>query len=282
MNYRIIGADQRIYGPASAEQMEQWIREGRANAGTLVQGDGVIDWKPVGQWPEFADALRSHASLPPPRLGGTPLMAEQPQQAAQAILNRGFSVDIGRYLGRGWDLVCRDFWPIIGVNALVQLVLFATNMVTLGIVLTGPLLGGLYYYHLLRVRGQTPVLEDAFCGFNRAFLHLFLAQLVMTLLVAIGLICCVLPGIYIAVCWMFALLLVVDRQIDFWSAMDISRRVVAEHWISFFLLALVNLLLVCVGGLVCCVGQLVAVPVTMCALAVAYDEIFNGVPVHAA
>ena len=51
--YRIIGVDGRQYGPVSAEQLQQWIAEGRANAQTQTFAEGAAGWKPLGSVPEF-------------------------------------------------------------------------------------------------------------------------------------------------------------------------------------------------------------------------------------
>lgn len=51
--YRIIGVDGRQYGPATAEQLRQWIVEGRANAQTQTLAVGAAEWKPLGALPEF-------------------------------------------------------------------------------------------------------------------------------------------------------------------------------------------------------------------------------------
>jgi hypothetical protein len=59
--YRIVGADQREYGPISAEQIRQWIGEGRINGQTRIQAEGSTDWKTVAELPELAAFLR-----PPP------------------------------------------------------------------------------------------------------------------------------------------------------------------------------------------------------------------------
>lgn len=61
--YKIIGADQKEYGPISADQMRQWIREGRVSAQTLAQGEGQSDWRPVIAFPEFADVLGPAAGV---------------------------------------------------------------------------------------------------------------------------------------------------------------------------------------------------------------------------
>ena len=52
--YKILGADGRQYGPVNADQLRQWIAEGRANAYTQVLAEGAAEWKPLGALPEFA------------------------------------------------------------------------------------------------------------------------------------------------------------------------------------------------------------------------------------
>jgi hypothetical protein len=54
--YKIIGADGKEYGPITAEQLRQWIAEGRAGSQTQVLPDGATQWTTVGQLPEFATA----------------------------------------------------------------------------------------------------------------------------------------------------------------------------------------------------------------------------------
>lgn len=55
--YKIIGADKKEYGPVSAEQLREWIQQGRVSAQTLVQAEGQADWRPVIAFPELADAI---------------------------------------------------------------------------------------------------------------------------------------------------------------------------------------------------------------------------------
>jgi hypothetical protein len=62
--YKLLGGDQKEYGPVSADQLRQWIAEGRANGQTLVQADGGA-WKPLSTFPEFADALPAGPAGPP-------------------------------------------------------------------------------------------------------------------------------------------------------------------------------------------------------------------------
>lgn len=54
--FKIIGGDQKEYGPVTLEQLTQWVRDNRANAQTLVQKEGG-PWVPLGSLPEFAAIL---------------------------------------------------------------------------------------------------------------------------------------------------------------------------------------------------------------------------------
>jgi prepilin-type processing-associated H-X9-DG protein len=80
--YKIIGADQKTYGPVSADTIREWIASRRANASTQVQAEGSADWKPLSEFPEFKDALAAEpapaqraasvpaAPAPPPKTSG--------------------------------------------------------------------------------------------------------------------------------------------------------------------------------------------------------------------
>jgi len=62
--YKIVGADQKEYGPITEEQLRQWIAEGRANGQTLVRLDEG-PWQPLSTFPQFAAALGQVPNPPP-------------------------------------------------------------------------------------------------------------------------------------------------------------------------------------------------------------------------
>jgi len=55
--YRVLGADQKEYGPISADQVREWIAQGRLNRESLASAEGAPGWKPLGNFPEFAGDL---------------------------------------------------------------------------------------------------------------------------------------------------------------------------------------------------------------------------------
>ena len=66
--YKIIGGDQKQYGPVSADEVRRWIAEGRLNGQSRVQPEGSAEWHLLGGLAEFAEALRAQAgtAVPPP------------------------------------------------------------------------------------------------------------------------------------------------------------------------------------------------------------------------
>jgi predicted Ser/Thr protein kinase len=222
-----------------------------------------------------------------------PAPAANGKTLAQEILAHGYDLDIGSCVRRAWALVRSDFWPIIGVTALI-LALFAfacsvggafvinqghgeppAGSSVLGLLVYGPLMGGLSLYYLKKIRREPTTIETAFSGFSHRFLHLFLAGFVTWLLTALGFVCFILPGIYLAVAWWFTLTLVVDKQLDFWSAMELSRKVVNRHWWKFFAFWLLVLLMYALGIVVLLVGLFITAPIAMIAATYAYEDIFG-------
>ncbi len=273
--YKIIGADGRPYGPVTAEQLREYIAQGRANAQTMVQLEGATEWKPLSAFPEFAEALAAKA--PPPSPGPPPMATgANAQGLAAEVISRGYTVDIGSCLSRAWQLLQSDFWPIVGVNALLWLLVWASSGTAVGLILIGPLMAGIYWYCLKRIRHQAADLQDGFGGFTIDFINTMLAGIISGLLISVGLALCLVPGIFLWVAWAFALPLVIDKRLQFWDAMEVSRKVVTEHWWGWFGLGVVTFLINLVGFLVCVIGLFLTLPLTTLAWMYAYEDVFGA------
>jgi uncharacterized membrane protein len=236
------------------------------------------------------DTIAGTAAPPPPS------PAADAAAIAQEILARDYTLNIRSCLRRGWKLLKGEFWPFVGVTALVLVLLsFASSFGgaainhnktrgdleittgTLAMLVWGPLAGGLLFYFLKKIRREPATVETAFCGLSHRFLHLFLAGFVTSLLTWLGFLCLILPGIYLLIAWMFTLPLVIDKQLDFWSAMELSRKVVTKHWFKFFGFGLVLLLLAFASMLALFIGFFVMSPLILASLMYAYEDIFGGI-----
>jgi hypothetical protein len=67
--YRVIGADQKVYGPIDGGKILEWIADGRIDWQTPAQGEGSGEWKPLSVW---ADSPRPPAIPLPPPIQPTP------------------------------------------------------------------------------------------------------------------------------------------------------------------------------------------------------------------
>ncbi len=191
----------------------------------------------------------------------------------EQYVQRRATVDISSALSRGWTLV-RDNMPIlVGASLLAWLMTFVP---VIGWLLAFVLLGGLDYMFLRRMRGETVQIGDIFAGFNLALLNLVMCGLVKWLLICLGFVACILPGIYLGVGYVFAIPLVIDKKMDFWPAMELSRQVVHKHWWSTFALVIVLALVAFAGFLVCGVGELITIPLATAAFLYVYEDLFGA------
>jgi hypothetical protein len=291
--YKIIGADQKEYGPISADQIRQWISEGRVNGQTKVCAEGTQDWRPLETFPEF-----SYVSPVPIAPGGPPPSQEE-------LLARDYSLDIGECVTKSWELVKANFWPVVGFTFLAFVVMNGINQLLglisrpamdamirahqfspagaaliAGTTIAGMpfqmvVMGGLFRYYLKLIRGQNAGLSDVFSGFSNGFPQLALLGLIQGLLVMVGFVLCIIPGFYLSIAWYFAVVLVADQGMDFWSAMELSRKVVSRHWFTVFAFLLVMGLLAAAGIIGCCIGILVTMPISFIAIAYGYETVFG-------
>jgi uncharacterized membrane protein len=299
--YKIIGADQKEYGPVTGDQIRQWIAENRVNPQTQARAEGTQEWKLLSAFPEFAELLGGSGTTPPP-LFASPTMAPF---VPEELLAQDYSLDIGSCLTRSWELLKKNFWPMVGISFLVMLAIGGINqlfglfsksamnamvvdhrfeprdifMVLSVSILSAPIysvfMGGLFKYYLKLIRGESAGIADAFSGFSPSIGQLLVLGLVQCLLVDLGLVLCFLPGFYLAIAWYFSVALVIDRQLDFWPAMELSRKMVSKHWFVVFGCILVMGLVAGAGVLACCVGVFATMTLGMGALMYAYEDIFS-------
>ncbi len=187
------------------------------------------------------------------------------------------SINIQQYLQQAWQMFRENIGAFLGFTLTLFAVWLATSMVDAGSSLVFSSVAAPFYagYSIVafKIMLQQPFqFSDFFRGFNY-FLPLFLTSLASSILVGIGFIFLLIPGIYLAVSYMFTTFLVIDYHMEFWQAMEISRKIISRNWFAFLLFALVLCCINLLGALAFGIGLLVTLPVTSCAVAIAYKEI---------
>ncbi|HTG44370.1 MAG TPA: GYF domain-containing protein [Verrucomicrobiae bacterium] len=109
--YKIKGADHQEYGPATADQVRQWIAERRANEHTLAQAEGSPEWIPLAAFSEFAEALRGVAGVARP-IAPSPAGPALPRTNPMAVA--GLVLGAISLLG-GWICCCGSPLAILGI-----------------------------------------------------------------------------------------------------------------------------------------------------------------------
>ena len=182
-------------------------------------------------------------------------------------------VSMGSWISKSWDLLFSDLGSFILLALVYILVVSVASATIVGqFIVMGPLAVGLFYVAFKKMQGKAIQIGDISKGFN-FFVAAVISNILITILTAIGFTFCIIPGIIIAALYMFTPAFILDKNLDFWNAMEASRKVAQKHLfeLSMFVivLALINLL----GLLVCVVGLLITFPLTILATAAAYEEL---------
>jgi predicted Ser/Thr protein kinase len=274
------------FAPPSSRKVEVDVRLDDVVLRALER-DPELRYQHASQVKTAVDTIAGSAAPPP---------ASDAKAITDQILAQDYSLDIGSCLRRGWKLFCANFWPFVGITALLMaLMAFATSITgasvrhgpaggssfeigsAIAVLIWGPLAGGMYLYLLRKIRGENATVETVFSGFSSRFLQLFLGGFVSHLLIWLGFMCFILPGIYLLVAWTFAMPLIADKRMDFWSAMELSRKVITKHWFKFLGFTLISLLLTMAGFVALLIGVLIMLPWVIAAHVYAYEDIAGSV-----
>lgn len=194
-------------------------------------------------------------------------------------LNVAVTINIQEYIGKGWTMFKEHIGEFVGFTLLIFVVSLASSkMAFTGSLVFSALAAPFYAGYSIAVfrlsSGKPFEFGDFFKGFNY-FLPLFLAGLAGGLLVSLGLVLLIIPGIYLAVAYMFTTFLIIDYRMEFWQAMETSRQIISRHWFAFFGFGIALFAVNMLGAIALGIGLLVTIPVTSCAAAIAYKEIMG-------
>lgn len=203
----------------------------------------------------------------------------------EGLLQKDYTVKIGEYINSGWSLFQKNAGPFIGFTILVALINILIAKINqsaspvgslISILISGPLNAGFLIVAFKLLRDRATSFGDFFRGFNY-YLPLFLVSLVSGVMVFIGFLLLIIPGIYLAIAYTFALPFVLEKKMNFWDAMELSRKLISKNWFAFFGFVLVLGLINIAGALVFGLGLLVTIPLSVGAIAAAYADIV-GLP----
>jgi len=186
---------------------------------------------------------------------------------------KGYSLSIENVLQVGFDLFRKSPGVYIIYSAVTLLVL--SNPLS-GLLLSGPVIAGYYIAGRQNSLNRPVALSDFFTSFDK-YVPLLILQLLMALIITLGLIMLVVPGIYFAVSYLFAHFYVWFYDVDPAEALRLSRRATGGNFGQILLLCLILAGINLLGALAFGVGLLLTIPFTYCVIYATFDDII-GIP----
>ena len=272
------------------------------------------EFNPVVAIPPVIPSFAEATPAPSPLVDSTGIdFLSDPKSIAEAVLAKSTPIDVFGCLSRSFDLWKTHFPTLVGATFVIVLIQLIIGIIPIlggvaGLFLNGVFYGGLYYFYLGKIRGENRELTDVFAGFSRCFGPLAIASVLRSLLLLLimlpffaplfaylvemarngsaqfpeftpsmilGIALGSIPVIYLAVAWAFTFMLVIDKNLAPWQAMEVSRRVVTRHWFHVFFVALFGGILGMLGLIGFFVGVIFTMPLLFGALLYAYEDLFN-------
>ncbi|MEM9930668.1 MAG: BPSS1780 family membrane protein, partial [Bacteroidota bacterium] len=218
-----------------------------------------------------------------------------------------YSLNIGDYLSRGFELVGKQPGLFIGFTVVYFIILMVSQIFPLATAIVSPPLAvGFYLAAQKAEAGRYLEFGDFFKGFDfigplilitliqTGLMILLMIPFGASLFFAIGfagdtfdqgdvllpvLIAClvVIPIMYLMISWCLAPFLVAFHKMDAWPAMEASRKIVSKNWFSFFLFYILVGIVMMAGALALGIGLIYTVPAGMCIFYAAFRDVV-GLP----
>jgi hypothetical protein len=151
-------------------------------------------------------------------------------------------------------------------NSLLQQVLLSAVVM--------PITAGLTIIAIKHSIGRSHTVGEVLGHYGKV-IPLLITIILMYVMIVIGFLLLVLPGIYLGVAYYFAIPLVVEKNMGPWEALETSRKAVSKHWFGFFGLffcvGLINIVAIIPLGL----GMIWTVPMSLLAYGIAYRNMFG-------
>ena len=140
---------------------------------------------------------------------------------------------------------------------------------------TMPMIAGVTIMGIRHAQGKTVSSGTVFSYFHR-ILGAMLWYLLMTLMIILGYILLIIPGIYLSFAYMFSLPLMIEKDMTAWQALEVSRKAVTRIWFRATGFLLLAVLLVTLGAIPLGIPLIWIVPWTALAYSMVYFKLFGA------
>jgi len=141
--------------------------------------------------------------------------------------------------------------------------------------LTTPLWVGITFVGVA-IASDKPAKSASIVKWYGTIFRLFFTYLLMGLMILLGTVLLVLPGIYLMVAYQMALPLVADKNMKPWEALETSRKAITHKWFTFFGLYLVAAVAIMVSMMFLGIPMIWLLPTFVIASGILYRNTFGA------
>jgi len=152
------------------------------------------------------------------------------------------------------------------ISSVVQLVAIAATM---------PIMVGITIMGIRHSQGKSVSAGSILNYFHRVPATI-LWYVLCTLMISLGFLLLILPGIYLSFAYMFSLPLMIEKDLDAWSALETSRKAVTRIWFRAAGFLFLIMLLVSLGMIPLGIPLIWIVPWVTLAYAMLYFRLFGA------
>ena len=115
-------------------------------------------------------------------------------------------------------------------------------------------------------------------GYFNKIPAVFLCYFIMIIMIMLGMVLLILPGIYLMFAYMFAIPLVVEKNMSAWRALETSRKAITRKWFSFFGLIILLMLINSLTVVTLFIASIWTVPWSVLTMSMVYTKLFGAEP----
>jgi len=141
-------------------------------------------------------------------------------------------------------------------------------------ILSGIMTAGILLIAIRKIGNQPFSWKMVFSGFKK-FGSLLLLFIIETIMVLIGFLLLVLPGIYLSIGYMLAIPLVMVRGMSPWQALETSRKAIHTRWWTVFFSLIAMSLLMTISAIPLGLGLIWTVPMFVVLIGILYYHFFG-------
>lgn len=143
----------------------------------------------------------------------------------------------------------------------------------ISLIIYGLLYAGLFRMATRQMRGETVTIGDLF-DFGDVALQAILGSILTSIIIYLGLILCIIPGLIFSGLLMFTFPLIVDQKMSALEAIATSFNTLKSQWLMATVFIIVIGFIAMLGFLFCVVGALITIPLALLSITVAYSKFF--------